>query len=284
VNGEGSSAGAKNSRADAVSEGLLVSSKTIRPEEELREFEEFLLSELQSPQESKAEFEILLRGYLESDENRAYHFLVEAEGVSNYVWINEVLRDFLLQEFTEERLEKAMSFLDARPDIGTPLLGMIVKAWAIDEPVRAYDWLCAKSTLSGVSNAAALAGAEIGKIENPGEILSRIESNNPPAEVVSPFIRGLIESWAARANNPEDAGEWLNNIFPPQEIVDEAVYSYVNQARDNNLQAAMSWAESIQDKGLRRSAVLETANYWNRKDPEGYRLWKQQEGSVTNLP
>ncbi len=248
-------------------------SKTLRNEAEFLELKNDLSSELQKQDLNQTRLEELLKLFLENDEMSAYRFLVQADGVVSYTLVNQVLSEHLLNQKNVEALHSAIQVLDKRPDIGTPLLGMVTKVWAKENAAEAYEWLCQHTDFSGTSNAALEIGSQVGLLDDPVGLLTSIESRDPPLQVVSPFIRGVIESWAANARSPEEAGQWLN-IFPPQEVVDEAVYSYVNQARQNDPKAAMSWAESISDEGLRRSAMLETASFWEKRDPESYDRWK----------
>ncbi len=267
---------APNTSASNDSEST--ASKTIRDDASDGDPREQFQKALEDTRTEPAKLSALFLRWLEQDEAVATDFVLANNNISDYQAINAALRDHLKNADTQ-KLAMLMKKLDAKSDIGTSLLGDVMESRAKDDPVKAYDWLCENATLSGTANAASVIGMAIGRTDDPSKILTRLEATNPPQEVVASFVRGLVETWAAQSNNPEEAGKWLNTLSE-QIIVDEAVYSYVNNARSQNPKAAMNWAESIGDEGLRRSAILETADAWKKQDPAGYETWKEKMGSA----
>ncbi|WP_309398455.1 hypothetical protein [Cerasicoccus maritimus] len=79
-----------------------------------------------------------------------------------------------------------------------------------------------------------------------------------------------IEEWAER--DPYSAGNYLNEQ-PPSPELDRAVAEYSREAARVDPDAAMTYAMSVNDDGMRSQAVQQVARQWNRNAPEAYAKW-----------
>jgi hypothetical protein len=80
----------------------------------------------------------------------------------------------------------------------------------------------------------------------------------------------VIEEWAER--DPYEAGLYLNEQ-PASPELDRAVSEYSREAARVDPDAAMSFAISVQNTGLRKETIRRVAQEWKRSAPEAYAAW-----------
>lgn len=81
-----------------------------------------------------------------------------------------------------------------------------------------------------------------------------------------------IEEWAEK--DPYEAGLYLNEQ-PASPALDRAVAEYSREAARVDPDAAMTFAISVQDDGLRADTIRRVAQDWSRSSPDGYAAWAE---------
>lgn len=214
------------------------------------------------------------RKALEEDEDRSLLLLRDLTADINY----DALGYALLCHYKErgqlkEGLEAFKVFSD-NETLATPLLEHFAAAYWEKEPEKTLDWLIENGEISGIENAIHLIGIRSGGSDVRLRHLDEVLGSNLSEDARSAFLHGAIKEWMM--SDFESAFTYVNGL-PADEVIDQTIYHMVGKAAKHNVQAAMAWAQSITDEGLRISAVQEVADRWREDAPLEYQKWAEAE-------
>ena len=100
-----------------------------------------------------------------------------------------------------------------------------------------------------------------------------------PAEAVPQALARALGSWARRDFNA--AGTWLGEQ-EDSPARDEATGMFARTVVQINPLAAVTWAASISDKEMRRTALDATISQWSQDDPDAASSWADENGIDTS--
>lgn len=148
----------------------------------------------------------------------------------------------------------------------------VVRAWAMEDPSAAREYLGSLSLGSNESTALEIAVTVGESIKNPTDALGGWLGKNENATSVPEEIVNAIGRWAS--DDPETMMSWLESV-PDGEQRDLLHASSIGViAGYENFDEAVTLVSGIQSPELRAHAIRELASIWRVFEPEDAEKWK----------
>ncbi len=209
---------------------------------------------------------------LKDDEVATLHLLGKMTSEVNY----DAIGYALLEHFkNEERLAEgldAFEILSENITLTAPLLEHFASAYWNQEPEKTLTWLLDHGEMEGIESALHLIGIRSGGSDSREEYLAKTLNSDLSEKARSSYLHGVIREWMII--DFEAAFKFMSHLSGSK-IADETVYHMAGKAAVHDSRAAMEWAESISDEGLRQSAVQEVTAVWKKEQPRDFRNWQE---------
>ena len=186
--------------------------------------------------------------------------------------IKMILFDFFEKEGDWETGLSLMPYLQKNISVASPLLGEMLAEQAKESVPRALSWVVKHTELPGCENAAHQVGLQMALADNPAKYLEQINAGSINQVIRLNLFRGLAIGWIRE--DFDSAAAYFSEV-PVSPEYDGAIYEVVGEAAAIDAKLAMTWAESIQDAGLRHSAIVETAQCWHQQNEAEFLEWKK---------
>lgn len=214
---------------------------------------------------------------LREDFDGALQELATLNANADFEMIGEILYGHMLANFSATESLDHLKKLDQNLTLTTPLLYKFTNRLFEEDPAAAKAFILENTELNGIEESAKQIGLAIDDPDQAADTIAEIGKSELPPDLKASYITGLAQSLLrtdfTRAFETVGALE-------PSPATDLAVYSLTSAGGDEDPESTMPWATNIDDVGLQRSAILETAQKWAQTNPEGYQAWKEETGST----
>jgi len=275
----------KQSKSDLRSAGedsyaFANKSSNTQIEESLVEKVNLFVKEINKPQT----FETYFLSSLHKDEQETLRILSLITENIDYSSIQSILVQFYSEAGIERGLN-SLSLLNNNPSLSSTLINQFLSLYSEKEPEKALEWIRANSQLHGIENAASELGSQLGKSEDALQAFGQILEGDLPDKLKEPYLWGLTKEWLQSDFN--SAFEHLSQQKATP-VIDRTFYHLIGEGAKIDPATTMNWTKSINNQGLRRSAIIETALSWQAHDNDAYLAWKLTaalpEDILTELP
>ncbi len=166
-------------------------------------------------------------------------------------------------ELAKQQVEQ----LEAGP-IKDRLLREMVDEWAGFDPAAAAAYVQAMGDAASARIKESLVGewAE----SDPAAAAAWLSQQSFDENTIGRASAAIIREWTRY--DMAASAEWLNSL-PSSPELDRAVMSYTFRAAQEDPANAMSWAESINNDGMRTRMMERVAGTWKTDDPEGFQAY-----------
>ncbi len=199
----------------------------------------------------------------------SYALAIPEDTRSNRRLRDRLVREVLDMQVESGRIEEAKGMIPSLPE-GSLRDGAIrefVGSWGRVDPTQAASFLQSVDLSEGewarATSALVRAWSEI----DPAQAAGYVAALPPEDPAFSGSVATLIEQWSRY--DLAAPGDWLNE-FPPSPEIDRAAALYSMRAAEDDPDAAMSWAQSIEREGLRDRLSVRIGAIWRESDPESF--------------
>ena len=215
-----------------------------------------------------------VRALLSGDLKKGLYELSNIEANVDYETIGDEVFTFLTEQFDPQEALVYFSKVTGNASLSSPTLHRFVTALAETDRDAAFEWLDANLEANGVE----LAASRLGALDAENATQSGfIDLTTTPEQFRSEYLKGIAtavdESMLAEAFV-------LFSEFPSSLDTDDAFYTLAIRGAEHDPAAAMDWATTLNDSGLRQSSIVEIAKVWSADSPEEYQQWR----SLVSLP
>ena len=218
-----------------------------------------------------------VRELLEADVERGLYEIGILEKKLNYDVIGEEVYAFLSEHYSAAEALELFSRVDDNASVAAPFLHKFITDLATEDTAAAVDWLVEHDEANGVELAAAALGGQLVAELGAGPDL---DLGSAVPSVQSAFYAGVAQ--ALIDTDFEKAYDYFSNQ-EPSPAMNEAFYTLAVQGAEHDPEAAMSWATTLTDEGLRQSSVLAIARQWRAEGEAAYLNWKETSGLPAEL-
>ena len=211
----------------------------------------------------------IIRGFAETNPKGAFSY---ANGLSEETSSDLRLKNRLLGEVIETQirgggLAEAQTTIALMPDGPTKenLQRELVNEWAAFDPVSAAAYV--QSLGDGASTSMKTALIQEWAENDPAAAAAWLSNLSTDDPAYSRATAEITREWTRY--DLTASSEWLNSL-PASPELDRAVATYTYRAAQEDPSAAMSWAESINNKNIRSKMIQQVAANWKNDDPEGF--------------
>lgn len=208
------------------------------------------------------------------------HALIELGSLKadvDYQVIGDVLYEHFLANLSAAEALEQFTRLDGNLTLATPQLHRFTTRLFEQNPLAAQKFLLENPALNGIEEAAYQIGSRVHDPDDAADQITTISAADLPDDLKASYLTGLANSLLQ--TDFTRAFETINEL-DPSPATDRTVYELTQAGANEDPAATMPWAFNIEDPGLQRSAILETANNWAFRDPDAYHNWKTQQQST----
>ncbi|MEM6885808.1 MAG: hypothetical protein AAF571_12310 [Verrucomicrobiota bacterium] len=186
--------------------------------------------------------------------------------------LSKTVFDYLISLENWEKSLNLLKSIQADAAWYHELLASSVEHYGQNDYMAACRWLAKHSYLSGAPVGAEMLGRLAGHTRDPRSELEQTKPLWSSDDLLAHYYKGLTGTWAEQ--DLDAAMEFMNST-PQTPVMDLAIHDFVvNIGIQVDPAITMSWAESVTDKELQQSAVIQTAGMMLEQNTENYRLWR----------
>ncbi|MGJ8638605.1 MAG: hypothetical protein ACSHYA_04360 [Opitutaceae bacterium] len=190
----------------------------------------------------------------------------------------EFLQALLLSHFKSKsnwsNALSRVSISDLNTELKEPLILSLIAEVAIEDYASVLNWISENHDQGIAVSALSTLGKMAGASETPANYLNWIEPYLLTDQLQSTFYKSFFGEWT---RHDIEASLSALNALPSSPVLDGAIHDFVmNTGSMIDPAETMTWAESVHNFKMRKSAINKAAEMMILRDTEDYRLWRLQ--------
>ena len=214
-------------------------------------------------------------------------FAAREDAMTTAKWLeqnldSEYLNPRVFEEVADEMAEidafAAAEFLDRHFEderVNGKVIAETVEEWARKDPTAAADWVNEYLGHEKINNEVVHELAGEWARTDPEAALDWVAGLDN-AGLQKRGLTSAVERWSRE--NPAEVGAWLNSQTQRGDLYDPAIEAYANRIAHQTPIAALSWAQQIQNEGLRERTTVRAGQAMARQDKDAVISWLPTSG------